>query len=55
MKSKIQKITRIELDGYEMIDKKVKKAGSSGRIYLPIKWINKRVKVILLEKEKTLK
>ena len=50
MKSKTQKLIHIGLDGYEMLDKEVKKAGSSGRIYLPIRWINKRVKVILLEK-----
>lgn len=49
-KSKIQKSSNIELEGYEMIEKKVCKSGTSGRIYLPIDWVNKTVKVILIEK-----
>jgi len=30
-------------------ERKVKKSGTSGRIYLPKEWINKQVKIILLE------
>jgi len=48
--SKSRKLTRIELEGYEVIEKKVNRSGTSGRIYLPVKWINKTVKVILVEK-----
>lgn len=42
--------TKIELSGYEMLEKDVKKSGNSGRVYVPIEWINKKVKIILLEK-----
>lgn len=42
--------TKIELNGYEMLEKKVNKSGNSGRVYLPIEWIGKRVKIIRIEK-----
>jgi putative transposon-encoded protein len=44
------KETHIELTGYEMLEKQVNKSGNSGRVYVPVEWIGKRVKVILLEK-----
>ena len=44
------KQTRIQLTGYEMLEKEVNKSGNSGRVYVPINWIGKKVKVILLEK-----
>jgi len=44
------KETHIELTGYEMLEKQVNKSGNSGRIYVPVEWIGKRVKVVLLEK-----
>lgn len=42
--------TNIQLSGYEMLEKMVNKSGNSGRVYVPIEWIGKRVKIILLEK-----
>ena len=42
--------TKIQLKGYEMLEKQVNKSGNSGRVYVPIEWIGKRVKIILLEK-----
>lgn len=44
------KETQIKLTGFEMIEKKVKKSGNSGRVYVPIEWIGKKVKIILVEK-----
>ena len=44
------KQTNIKLKGYEMLEKLVKKSGDSGRVYVPLKWIGKKVKIILLEK-----
>jgi len=44
------KETKIQLTGFEMLEKKVNKSGNSGRIYVPVEWIGKRVKIILLEK-----
>lgn len=44
------KETNIQLIGFEMLEKQVNKSGNSGRIYVPVDWIGKRVKVVLLEK-----
>lgn len=46
----MEKETKIQITGFEMLEKQVNKSGNSGRVYLPIEWIGKRVKVILLEK-----
>lgn len=43
------KETKMELMGFEMLEKKVNKSGNSGRVYVPVDWIGKRVKVILVE------
>jgi len=39
----------IRLTGFEMLEKQVNKSGNSGRVYVPVEWIGKRVKVVLLE------
>jgi len=44
------KQTKIQLTGYEMLEKQVNKSGNSGRVYVPIEWIGKKVKIILIEK-----
>lgn len=44
------KETFIRLKGYEMLEKQVNKSGNSGRVYVPVEWIDKKVKIILLEK-----
>ena len=46
----MKKEVKIELSGFEMLEKQVHKRGNSGRVYVPIERIGKRVKVILLEK-----
>jgi len=43
------KETKITLSGFEMLEKQVNKSGNSGRIYVPVEWVGKRVKVVLLE------
>lgn len=40
---------KIEVEGYEALEKGVTASGNSGRIYTPSDWIGKRVKMILLE------
>ena len=45
----MKKEVKIELSGFEMLEKQVNKSGNSGRIYVPVEWIGKRVKVILVE------
>ena len=43
------KESKIQLTGFEMLEKQVNKSGNSGRVYVPVEWIGKRVKIILLE------
>ena len=40
---------KVEIAGYEAIEKKVKASGNSGRIYVPVQWVNCRVKLIRLD------
>jgi hypothetical protein len=35
--------------GKEMIEKEVKPAGNSGRVYLPLNWVGKYVKIIRID------
>lgn len=42
----------VRVSAYQVIEKTVKKAGTSGRVYVPKDWIGKRVKVFLLEQSK---
>ncbi len=44
------KKTKIQLTGFEMLEKTVNKSGNSGRVYVPIEWIGKKVKIILVGK-----
>jgi len=44
-----EKPMRVEVEGYEAIEKTVKPGGNSGRVYVPIDWLNCRVKVIRLD------
>jgi putative transposon-encoded protein len=37
------------LFGEEMIEKKVRACGRSGRVYLPPEWVGKNVKIIRLD------
>lgn len=46
----MRKEVKLELTGYEMLEKQVNKSGNSGRVYVPIEWIGKKVKIILIEK-----
>ena len=39
----------VKVTGYEAIEKRVKASGNSGRIYVPIQWMNCRVKLIRLD------
>lgn len=39
----------IKINGYQILEKTVKSSGNSGRVYVPIDWVGKRVKIILLD------
>ncbi len=45
----MRKSMKIELQGYEVVEKIAVKGGNSSRIYVPKKWEGKKVKVILIE------
>lgn len=40
---------KFEIYGEEMIEKKVKSSGNSGRVYLPPNWVGHRVKIIRID------
>lgn len=40
---------KIETEAYQVIEKVVKSEGNSGRVYVPIDWIGKRVKILLID------
>ena len=43
---------KIEIqNGIEVVTKKVKAHGNSGRIYVPTSWVGKTVKAVLIEDE----
>lgn len=39
----------IKIEAYEIIEKVVKTSGNSGRVYVPIDWVGKKVKILLIE------
>ncbi|MGD2272986.1 MAG: DUF2080 family transposase-associated protein [Desulfobacterales bacterium] len=40
---------KFEIYGEEMIEKKVKSSGNSGRVYLPPNWVGHHVKIIRVD------
>ena len=41
---------KIEMTGYEVVEKVAMPSGNSTRIYLPVDWKGKRVRAVRLEK-----
>jgi len=41
--------TRFGVFGEEMIEKEVKPSGNTGRVYLPLDWVGKHVKIIRID------
>ena len=39
----------LRMEGFEVLEKVAESSGNSGRIYVPKKWIGKRVRVVLIE------
>ncbi len=44
-----RKMVKFEVFGEEMLEKRVKLSGNSGRIYLPPDWVGHLVKVIRID------
>lgn len=42
-------MVKFEVYGQEMIEKKVKLSGNSGRVYLPPDWVDHNVKIIRID------
>ena len=42
-------MTTFTIEGEELIKKKVADGGTSGRVYVPKKWVGKKVAIVLLE------
>ncbi|MCF8032908.1 MAG: DUF2080 family transposase-associated protein [Desulfarculaceae bacterium] len=40
---------KFELYGLEIVEKQVAASGKSGRVYLPMDWLGKRVKIVRLD------
>ena len=45
----MKKPMRIEMQGFEVVEKVAVKGGNSARIYVPKKWEGKKVRVVLIE------
>ena len=41
--------TKFGIFGEEMIEKEVKRSGNTGRVYLPMDWVGKHVKIIRVD------
>ena len=42
-------LMKIEIYGYEAIEKTAMKAASTARVYLPVGWTGKKIKIVRLE------
>ena len=49
MKAVLKKPISTQMEGFEVIEKVAEPGGNSGRIYVPKKWIGKKVRAVLLE------
>lgn len=44
-----RKPIKIQMEGYEVVEKMAVKGGNSARIYVPKKWEGKKVRAVLIE------
>ena len=40
---------KMQMEGYEVVDKVAERGGNSARIYVPKHWMGKRIRAVLLE------
>ena len=45
----MKKPIKMQMEGFEVVEKVADKGGNSARIYVPKRWIGKKVRVILIE------
>lgn len=46
-------IVSVQFEGYEVLEKRVKASGNSGRVYLPSSWVGSKVKIVRVTKKLT--
>ena len=39
----------MQMEGYEVVEKVAEKGGNSARIYVPKRWVGKKVRAVLIE------
>jgi len=49
MKRVSQKPIEMKMSGFEVVEKTAEPSGTSGRVYVPKKWIGKKVRAVLIE------
>ena len=49
MKGVLRKPISMKMEGFEVIEKTAEPSGTSARIYVPKKWIGKKVRAVLIE------
>jgi putative transposon-encoded protein len=45
----MKKAMKIDMEGFEVVEKIAVKGGNSSRIYVPKKWVGKKVRAVLIE------
>ena len=45
----MRKSMKIEMNGFEVVEKIAVKGGNSSRIYVPKKWEGKKIRAVLIE------
>ncbi len=45
----MKRAIRMQMEGYEVIEKVAEKGGNSARIYVPKRWEGKKVRAVLIE------
>ncbi len=45
----MKKPIKMQIEGYEVIEKVAERGGNSARIYVPKAWLGKKVRVVLIE------
>jgi len=45
----MSKPVKMQMEGYEAVEKTAERGGNSGRIYVPKSWIGKKVRAVRIE------
>jgi len=45
----MKKSIKMQMEGFEVVEKVADKGGNSGRVYVPKHWVGKKVRAVLIE------